>query len=397
MTAVTTDAPTTLPTDAGPQMNRLGLVERAGGIVVSPLRALAGLARSGDAHPLEPALIYAVVVLAVHAAETYRLLALVGDAPLIVLRRLFDLVLRAGRTDLVVVAVAAVLIGAIAKARGQKAIGAAVAVTYLLIPLALLKALGGLLALAGVEVWALPHRAVDSLVVVVDNQVDWGRFTVKCVVAYTHGLVVLLWWLATMTTFRQAPRAVTGRCGAAIVIAIVGLLVLMSVGNVLNRADALRPRTGGDMFPALSLPKLFGKARLDIATLVGDGDGKAKVLVVDFWASWCAPCKRSLPELKDIAARYQERGVVVVGVNREPMNVPAARDVWQALKPGFDSVIDNAGLGERLGLTSLPSSYVVDRTGRIRHLHLGYTEPAVLERELDALLAEDGGATSPAP
>jgi hypothetical protein len=58
------------------------------------------------------------------------------------------------------------------------------------------------------------------------------------------------------------------------------------------------------------------------------------------------------------------------------------------MAPSFDSLLDDKGLGERVGLTSLPSSYVLDRKGAIRHLHLGYTEPAVIAAEVEALLLE---------
>ena len=73
-----------------------------------------------------------------------------------------------------------------------------------------------------------------------------------------------------------------------------------------------------------------------------------------------------------------------------PVRIPRedARAAWKALAPSFDSVVDSKGLGERVGLTSLPSSYIVDKSGTIRHLHLGYTDPAKLKAEVEALLAE---------
>ncbi len=382
----TADAPTTLPS----QSSRLGLAERLGGILVQPVRTLRALALHDAAHPVEPFLVYAAVVLALHAGETFRLLSLLGDAPLIALRRLFDVVLRAGRTDLVVVVVAAVVVGVVGRLqghlRGQRFLGTAIAVTYLLVPLTLLKALGGLLALAGVDLWALPHEAVDSMAVVVKGRVDMGRFAVKCAVAYGSGLATLLAWLVTLSSPLDAPRAVRARAGAAAVVAVVGVLVVAAGVSVARHADDLRPRLAGDAFPSLSLPRLDGKGRTDPVSLVKTAH--AKVLIVDFWASWCGPCKRSLPELSSLATALKDQGVVVIGVNREPSDLGTARAAWQTLAPSFDSVVDNAGLGERLGLTSLPSSYIVDAHGQIRHLHLGYTEPAVIRAEVEALLRE---------
>lgn len=374
------DAPTTLPTESAAP----GLVERLGGVVLRPVRALRGLEGNDRAHPIEPLAVYAVVVLALHAAESYRAFALVGEAPWIATKRLVDVIWRAGRTDLVVIAVAAAVVAGLGLWRGRRPLGVFVAVTYLAVQLALLKAVGGLLALAGIELWLLPHRAVDSMAVVVTGKVDMVRFGLKCVVAYGPGLLTLVAWLATLPRRDlDAPRSITARGGAAAVAAVVGALVLGAVGQVASRREALRPKLTGDAFPSLALPRLEKPGRVDIVRDLGKG---SHIVVVDFWASWCGPCKRSLPELSQTAVDYKDRGVVVIGVNREPMDQGAARDAWKAIGPGFDSLVDTAGLGERLGLTSLPTSYVVGADGRIRHVHLGYTEPAVLRAELDALL-----------
>lgn len=377
------DAPTTLPHRAAVP----GLAERLGAIVVRPVRALRSLERQPGAHPVEPFLVLALVVLALHAAEGYRALAIVGEAPWIAVKRLVDVVWRAGRTDIVVIAVSAAVVAVIGQWRGRRPLGVFVAVTYLGVQLALWKAIGGLLSLAGVELWFMPHRAVDSMAVVVGGKVDMVRFAVKCAVAYGPGLAVLLAWLATLTRADDVlvgPRAVVARRGAAVGAVVVLALVLGAVAQVVSRHEVLRPKLGGDAFPALALPRLEKGGRVDI---MGSLPAGTRVVVVDFWASWCGPCKRSLPELSQIADDYKDRGVVVYGVNREPSDQPAARAAWKAIGATFDSLVDTAGLGERLGLTSLPTSYVVGTDGRIRHVHLGYTEPAVLRAELDALLA----------
>ena len=71
------DAPTTLPQSLPPP----GLTERIGAVVVAPVRALRALERDEGAHPIEPFVLYALVMLSLHAAESYRALAIVGDAP----------------------------------------------------------------------------------------------------------------------------------------------------------------------------------------------------------------------------------------------------------------------------------------------------------------------------
>jgi thiol-disulfide isomerase/thioredoxin len=368
-----------------PALPSRSAVRRVGAMITQPRRGFAALLNNDDAHPIEPLLAYALVVLAIHAAETFRLLSLATSAPLIVVRRLFDVVVRAGATDLAVVAVSAVVVGIVAKTRGVPMVRAAIATTYLLVPLTLLKAVGGACAVAGLELWWLPHRAVDSMAVVVSGHMDIGRIVLKSVVAYAPGGMVLLDWLLRRGV-QVSPSVQAPRLGATLLALATAMLVLGAGVDVANRADVLKPALQGDAFPSMRLPTLDGRGSVDVVELVGER--KAKVLIVDFWASWCGPCRRSMPDLSALAQEYKGKGVVVVGVNREPRDRDAARAAWAELAPAFDNVVDSKGLGERVGLTSLPSTYIVDRSGHIRHLHLGLTSITSVRAEVDALLAE---------
>ncbi len=361
---------------------------RIGGVVASPWRAFNALIDDRRAHPIEPVLVYAFVVCAIAGVEVYRLLTLASEAPLIIVKRLLDVVLRAGRTDFAVIVGAAAVVGCVAWALKRRVVGAAIATAYLLVLLALAKGVGGLLAIAGLELWWLPHRAVDSFAVVVNGKVDVARFVVKCVVAWGPGVAVLLAWLrASVHAVKgAAPTPRRARIGFFVVVAVMGLLGLGSLVDVVGRSEQLRPRLRGDAFPSVSLKKLEGRGRVDVAALARSPG--TRVVVVDFWASWCGPCRRSLPELSKLAARLKDKNVVVVGVNREPQEIEAARKAWAEIAPSFDSLVDDRGLGERVGLTSLPSSYVLDSKGQIRHLHLGYTDPTVVAAEVEALLLE---------
>ena len=117
--------------------------------------------------------------------------------------------------------------------------------------------------------------------------------------------------------------------------------------------------------------------------------------MLDFWASWCAPCIRELPELSELQTALGAQGLRIIGVNREPRMQNLARATWKRLQPSFETVVDvrahtMQGYGERIGLQSLPTMVVVDRQGIVRHLHLGYTSPEVLAAEVQALIAEPG-------
>ena len=96
------------------------------------------------------------------------------------------------------------------------------------------------------------------------------------------------------------------------------------------------------------------------------------VVVVDFWASWCVPCRRSFPWLNAMQAKYAEQGLVVIGVNLDAER--AAADEFLAVYPAdfrvyFDS---ERQLAKEFGVEAMPSSYVIGRDGSVVASHLGF-------------------------
>lgn len=99
---------------------------------------------------------------------------------------------------------------------------------------------------------------------------------------------------------------------------------------------------------------------------------RGKVVVVDFWASWCVPCRRSFPWLNSMQKKYADEGLVIVGVNMD-----ASADDAQAFLRDFPAdfriVNDPEGvLAREFDVIAMPSSYVIDRNGRIAAKHLGF-------------------------
>lgn len=100
---------------------------------------------------------------------------------------------------------------------------------------------------------------------------------------------------------------------------------------------------------------------------------QGKVVYLDFWASWCVPCRKSFPWLNEMAAKYGD-DLVVVGVNVDSARADAERFL-QKYPASFPLVFDPQGtLAGGYKLEGMPSSVLLDRNGRVVHRHVGFRE-----------------------
>lgn len=118
---------------------------------------------------------------------------------------------------------------------------------------------------------------------------------------------------------------------------------------------------------------------------------RGQVVYLDFWASWCAPCKQSFPWMIELQDRLGEEGLVVVTVNVDRDRKAADRFLAE-LDSDLPVIYDPEGeIAGRYELEAMPSSFVYDRKGVLRETHLGFHpgKVAEVEAELAALLAEE--------
>jgi cytochrome c biogenesis protein CcmG/thiol:disulfide interchange protein DsbE len=117
---------------------------------------------------------------------------------------------------------------------------------------------------------------------------------------------------------------------------------------------------------------------------------KGKVVLIDFWASWCPPCKTSFPALDAIWREYEEKGLEVLAVNVDERRRDA--DSFLGAHPHHLTVLfDPKGVApEAFGVKGMPSSFLIDRSGIIRFSHMGYTGNVdeSYRREIAQLLSE---------
>jgi thiol-disulfide isomerase/thioredoxin len=96
------------------------------------------------------------------------------------------------------------------------------------------------------------------------------------------------------------------------------------------------------------------------------------VVLLNFWASWCGPCRQEMPLLDRLHHRYEDTGFAVIGVNVEGDAAPAQGIVDQT-QVTFPILIDDGQkVSEMYNLQAMPSTVVIDRDGVVRYIHLGY-------------------------
>jgi len=140
----------------------------------------------------------------------------------------------------------------------------------------------------------------------------------------------------------------------------------------------------GSQFPDCILSPMAGGQPLKLSQFQG------KVLYVDFWASWCSPCAKSFPFLNGIHKNHQNKGLKIIGINLDE-ELADANAFLGKFPAQFTVVTDNnQQCAESFGVQAMPSSYLIDRKGVVRHIHLGFRsgESGPLEHVVEQLLAE---------
>jgi len=135
--------------------------------------------------------------------------------------------------------------------------------------------------------------------------------------------------------------------------------------------------------PNFTLPT-FGKKQLSL------NDFKGEVVMVNFWASWCGPCREEMPLIEDLHKKYSKLGFTVLGVNVDANPKDAAKmlkEIPVSFPIGFDT---KNKVSELYKVDSMPSTVMVDRKGNMRFLHRGYKPgyEADYEKQIRALIRE---------
>jgi cytochrome c biogenesis protein CcmG, thiol:disulfide interchange protein DsbE len=179
---------------------------------------------------------------------------------------------------------------------------------------------------------------------------------------------------------------VRGGLPLAVIAVAAALVILLTYGVLSQRTDTSIDEavSKGDRIdaPAASLPLLDAAGERSLA------DYRGKVVVLNFWASWCPPCIDELPLLERTQRRIAARGGTVLGVNYKDIPEDAIALV-RRFRLSFRSLRDRDGeYAEKYGSTGFPETFVVDRRGRIAASRRGPVDKRWLDRTLPPLLEE---------
>lgn len=126
--------------------------------------------------------------------------------------------------------------------------------------------------------------------------------------------------------------------------------------------------------PDFVLPDMTGKP-------VRLSDFRGKVVLLEFWTTWCPPCKLAIPELNDLYTKYKDSNLVILSVSMDE-DIGIVKDFMEEYEILFPVLFDDKGIFENFGVYTIPTALVIDEEGMVLEHHMGYA-PGIFEELLE--------------
>ncbi len=158
-------------------------------------------------------------------------------------------------------------------------------------------------------------------------------------------------------------------------------LVILLAGCTGANTDGVSAQLAGDRrpFPEFRLNSIDGP-KLDSKGLRG------KVVLINFWASWCGPCRMETPALVELKEEYADKDFEIVGIAIDPEDKDEIHEFVSDLKVNYPVLYSDQNIERQAGILGTPTSFLLDRDGYIVHKHIGVVAKETLASEIGALL-----------
>lgn len=145
-------------------------------------------------------------------------------------------------------------------------------------------------------------------------------------------------------------------------------------------AAAIKPAAKRNPAPAFTLKDAQGKS-------FNLGEYKGKVVLLNFWATWCGPCKLEIPWFMEFEKNYRDKGFAVLGVSMDEEGWEVVKPYVERVKVNYRVAIGNDVMAQHYGgVDSLPTSFLIDRDGKIAAVHVGLVSKGDYQRDIEHLL-----------
>jgi thiol-disulfide isomerase/thioredoxin len=181
-------------------------------------------------------------------------------------------------------------------------------------------------------------------------------------------------------TFPAMKDASPFRTAVRIALVVAAVALALRIFSGVLPGGARIGKMPGSPAPAWELKGLDG-------AVVRSDDFAGKVVVLDFWATWCPPCRKEIPGFIALQKQYGDRGLAVIGVSLDEGGPDAVRGfvakagVNYAIVMGNEKIVRDFG-----GIEGIPTTFIIDREGRVVGKHVGYADKAAFEKAILPLL-----------
>ena len=194
-----------------------------------------------------------------------------------------------------------------------------------------------------------------------------------------RGLIVRVTTKRVLTLDDGGPGKAISRIDLKLVVPIVASATFLLVGSH-SLAAGLRKAA-----PGWELSDVDGK-------VVKLSEFKGKVIILNFWATWCPPCRAEIPEFVALQKKYANEGLAVIGVSLDRQGPSVVKPFMQRFAMNYPVVMgDEKIVADYGGMSAIPKTFVIDRQGDVVAVHEGFTDQATFESEIGPLLENTQG------